>query len=135
MICDVDDVGIVHGFSKILSDYGGTISESRWATFGGDFVAFLNVSFAKVVDVDEDERNSAKMIKIRDIKEKLKFKFPNMSISVHSATEKTHTDEYRKYYRVHASGPDVVGLIRDFSNSFESSGISVVDMSTVRLKL
>jgi glycine cleavage system regulatory protein len=130
-----DEIGLVHGISKLLSDHGGSISESRWATFGGDFVAFMNVHFPKVTEKEKecevDKNNMRKGAKMKDIKEMLKEKFPAMHISIHSGTEMMVSEEHKKYYRVSACGPDVGGLIRDFSDSFQSAGISVLDMSTV----
>jgi glycine cleavage system regulatory protein len=124
-----DDVGIVSGFAEVLARQGGNISESRWATFGGDFVAFLNVKFPKKnTESDEVESNSKK---IKDIKELLKEKFPKMHFSVHSTSTNIQALEARKYFRVSACGPDMLGLIRDFTQTFKDSGISVQDMSTV----
>ncbi len=125
-----DDVGIVNGFAEVLTRQGGNISESRWATFGGDFVAFLNVNFPKKNIESEEVESTSK--KVKDIKELLKEKFPKMHFSVHSTSAHMHALEPRKYFRVSACGPDMLGLIRDFTQTFKDTGISVQDMSTVR---
>jgi glycine cleavage system regulatory protein len=120
--CLLDERGIVHKVSKAIATAGGTISDSRWAVLGGEFAMLILAAFPET-----------SVGNTKQAKDLIKVNFPNFTVSAQFASDKAAQTEPLAFYRVTAAGPDMPGLLRDFTQHFEKHGISVEDLATVSI--
>jgi glycine cleavage system transcriptional repressor len=112
-----DRTGMVHDLTRVVTDCGGSISESRMTALGSEFAMLLLVSgnWAALARLESDLRKLAESSEI--------------SVQLRRTEQRTARSDMLPY-SVDVVCLDQTGIVSSLSGFFSSRGIDIAELST-----
>jgi len=108
-----DRTGIVSDISKIITEKGGNIEESRMTQLAGDFAVIMLVTFDLHIDELENQLST----------------LSTLQITIKNATEK-QSDDSRQTRQIVLNGADNEGIVHSVTEFLSKNNINIESMDT-----